>query len=115
MNYAWEKDCIFKRKISFVLFDLTENLFHDIKTKEQKMKNNYWEFKQNPTWKNGYRIEIYFILANFDPCALVGYYDTTRQRRGHSVHEQLLSGGRGRVYTANISESFGTTGTVGFR
>lgn len=29
---------LFLRKISFLLFDLTENLFHDIKTKEQKMK-----------------------------------------------------------------------------
>lgn len=32
-----EKD--FLRKISFILFDLTENLFHDFKTKEQKMKS----------------------------------------------------------------------------
>lgn len=92
MNYAWEKK-LFLRKISFILFDLTENLFHDIKTKEQKMKNTE---DLSKTLQGRMDIEYARILSwpkssvHFDSCTLVGYFDTLQRSRAKCVREQLL-------------------------
>lgn len=83
----------FLRKISFILFDLIENLFHDIKTKEQKMKNIE---DLNKTLQGRTDIEYTHILSwpkssvHFDSCTLVGYFDTPQRSCAKCVHEQLL-------------------------